>query len=946
MNSDRWRQIEELYHRARAVEREEREALLKDACGDDDELRREVESLLAAEQLPISVLDHPIAPETSLAPLAPGTQVGSYRIEARIGQGGMGVVYRAFDARLNRPVAVKFLSDELSSREARLRFQREARTASALNHPHILTVFDAGDFDGHQYLVTEFVDSGTLREWAHKERHTWREAVELLVGVADGLSAAHDAGIVHRDIKPENILVAKNGYAKLADFGLAKAIESTASHSAISVASLATKTGLITGTIRYMSPEQALGKPVDARSDIFSFGVVLYEMLAGRSPFSGATVVEQIEFLLHQAPAPLPDGPPQRLRTIVARALAKDPAKRYQAMREMVEDLRGVLRHDAEPHERMKRWRLAVTVSVALAIVVMGAAWRVRGRPNTAGRVPIALLKNPTFTQITEQAGQQVHPSLAPDGKSLVYAGFASGNWHIYSQLVGERNPLNLTRDSDTDDTQPAFSPNGQQIAFRSERDGGGIFVMDASGAHIKRMTNFGHDPAWSPDGREIVYATTLANPDTRLSSRSQLFSVNVATGEHHPISPQTGIAMQPQWSPHGYRVAYWAQVEGRNDVWTMPAGGGEPAAVTSDAAVDWDPVWSPDGTYLYFASNRGGSMNLWRVPIDERSGKVLGRIEPVTTPSENAGSISFSRSGREMAYARRTETQNIYRVRFDSVREVTVGQPEAVTRGPRIVGQPQVSPDGQRLLFLDVRKQNDLFVARADGSEPFQLTNDAYYQRQPIWSPDGQLVAFFSNRGGKVDIWTIRPDGSGLRQMTDTSGSITRPIWSPDGKHLVYSRQNGTPSIIETDKPWISQSPKPLPPLGDADTWYEVTSWSLDGRQLAGFQLRNDGAFTGITVYSFETGRYSRITDFGTTPSWLKDGRRILFYRNSADTRARGDAIYLVNTQTRKVQRVFSGAPNDVTGAAISSDNRWIYFTLNVAVADIWLATAEGTPP
>ncbi len=241
----------------------------------------------------------------------------------------MGEVYSAHDAKLNRPVAIKFLSDELADAAARRRFQREAQTASSLNHPHILTVYDVGELDGRAYLVTEFVDDGTLKDWAAAERRPWAQLVELLAGVADGLAAAHDAGIVHRDIKPENILVAKNGYAKLADFGLAKLFDANPGEAATRAVSVGhTRPGVILGTIAYMSPEQASGRPVDARSDIFSFGVVLHEGLAGRQPFAGATDLETLQRIQHQAPEPLGQEIPPALRMLVEKALEKDPARR------------------------------------------------------------------------------------------------------------------------------------------------------------------------------------------------------------------------------------------------------------------------------------------------------------------------------------------------------------------------------------------------------------------------------------------------------------------------------------------------------------------------------------------------------------------------------------------------------------------------------------------
>jgi serine/threonine protein kinase len=311
-----------------------------------------------------------------------GHRIGVYDVQALLGAGGMGEVYRAVDTKLNRPVAIKFLPGELADADARRRFQREAQTASSLNHPHIVTVHDVGEFDGRQYLVTEFVDGGTLKEWAHATKRTWREIVELLTGVADGLAAAHAAGIVHRDIKPENILVAKNGYAKLADFGLAKLWEAPDNLELTRTRSAGhTRPGMIVGTIAYMSPEQAAGQPLDARSDIFSFGVVLYELLAGQRPFEGASDLERLQALIGRPPPPLADSSPDLpadLRNLVEKALEKNPAERYQTARELVVDLRRSTRATSTAQPVVtgiiaNRWKVIVpAAAAALALFVGG----------------------------------------------------------------------------------------------------------------------------------------------------------------------------------------------------------------------------------------------------------------------------------------------------------------------------------------------------------------------------------------------------------------------------------------------------------------------------------------------------------------------------------------------------------------------------------------------
>ena len=336
MDSKLFEQIEQLYNALLACKSEEQSALLEQA---DPEVRREVELMLAQKD---SLLDHPaweVVPKSTITEAIPRL-MDRYVMHGKLGEGGMGVVHRALDTKLNRPVAIKFLSDDLADVAARHRFQREAQTASSLNHPHILTVYDAGEFEGRQYLVTEFVDGGTLKTWVRATKRTWRQIVELLSGPADGLAAAHAAGILHRDIKPDNILISKAGYAKLADFGLAKLAEGSGADLSRTLTIGRTGPGVIIGTIPYMSPEQASGRQVDARSDIFSFGVLLYEMLGGRRPFTGNTDLQVLQAILHSPAEPLGEDVPLLLRSAVEKALEKDPAERYQSMRDLVVDLR------------------------------------------------------------------------------------------------------------------------------------------------------------------------------------------------------------------------------------------------------------------------------------------------------------------------------------------------------------------------------------------------------------------------------------------------------------------------------------------------------------------------------------------------------------------------------------------------------------------------------
>src|SRR3989475_1110851 len=394
------------------------------------------------------------------------------------------------------------------------------------------------------------------------------------------------------------------------------------------------------GTFSYMSPEQARGLAVDTRTDIWSLGVMIYEMAAGRQPFEGETASDVMSLILQKEPTPLAHSWPEvpaELERIVRKALRKDREERYQTIKDLLIDLRNLRKelelsaemersappmtgkamssgqsaaataHCASSDEsivpEIKQHKRAAALILGTIIIVSAIGFYLLSRrsPATKDTAP----RNATFTQLTDQSGPEYFPSLSPDGKSFVYAGHASGNWDIYLQRVGGKNPINLTKDSPADDTHPAFSPDGERIAFRSERDGGGIFLMGATGESVKRLTNFGFNPAWSPDGKEIACADEgPLDPAVRSNPNSRIWAVNVATGVKRLVTKEDSI--QPNWSPHGYRIAYHGRRNlAQRDIWTIPAGGGEAVEVTNDAAVEGSPGWAPDGKYLYFGSDR-----------------------------------------------------------------------------------------------------------------------------------------------------------------------------------------------------------------------------------------------------------------------------------------------------------------------------------------------------
>jgi Tol biopolymer transport system component len=479
---------------------------------------------------------------------------------------------------------------------------------------------------------------------------------------------------------------------------------------------------------------------------------------------------------------------------------------------------------------------------------------------------------------------------------------------------------------------QPVFSPDGDRIAFRSERDGGGLFIMGRTGESVRRVTDSGFNPDWSPKGDEIVFATERVYDDPfNRGPKSALWIVNAATGQKRRLIE--GDAVQPRWSPHGYRVAYFTARGGRRqrDIATINAAGGEPVLVTDDPAVDWNPVWAPDGRYIYFSSARGGSVNLWRVAIDELSGRTLGPLEPVTAPSRLVAHLSFSADGSRLAYASIDLTQNIQRIAFDPVTETIQGEPVAVTTGSKLWATFDLSPDGQWLALTSDKPQEDVYVARADGTGLRQLTNDLAFDRNTQWSPDGTRIAFYSNRADGWDIWTINPDGSALTQLTK-NGSAHRPIWSPDGSRMVFSEfvDVNRVTVFDPRKAWGDQTPEVFSSEIGRASWV-ANSWSPDGKWLAG-QSRTGG----LVLFSLAAHTQVKQTDNCVYPIWLPDSRRLL----CTDVQAR--TLMLVDTTSNEARSLWTAPSDYLSAQSVSRDGRQIYIRRMSWESDIWLATLK----
>jgi tricorn protease len=529
----------------------------------------------------------------------------------------------------------------------------------------------------------------------------------------------------------------------------------------------------------------------------------------------------------------------------------------------------------------------------------------------------------PSFTHLTWDEGVEIGPTLAPDGQTFAYTRGAD----IYLQRVGGRNAINLTKRCELADSQPAFSPDGTMIAYRSECDGGGIFIMGATGESARRITAGCFNPSWSPDSARIVCGTEPVNfTPTSRGTMSSLWILDVKSGAKRRLLEHDGV--QPSWSPHGHRIAYWGMAgeSAQRDLWTIDPDAVDPSKtivrVNDDPAVDWNPVWAPDGQALYFGSDRSGAMNLWRIAIDEESGRAGGEAEPVMTPARFSGNYSMSRDGSRMVYASIEQTEAVKAVAFDPVAGATSGEPRPVLAGSFLVFSSQVSPDGRYVGVTNRGGQEDLYIVEVATGEVRQLTNDAFRDRAPVWSPDAQRIYFYSNRDrDRYEIWSINPDGSGLTQITHTTGrSMWYPGVSADGKHLAFFNDENSYTL---DISTAGAKIEPLPPPG-GNLHPALSAWSPDSTMLAG-ELRDR---PGIAVYSLAGRRYRAVTTSGARPIWLPSGQEIL-YSDAGKPR-------IVNITTGTIRDVTTALP--ATAMSLSADGKTLVYSDRRTESDIWL--------
>lgn len=872
-------------------------------------------------------------------PMDPGERLGPYEVVSAIGAGGMGEVFKAHDTRLDRDVAIKRLAPQLArDPDALARFEREALSVAKLSHPNILAIYEFGRQGDIAFVVTELVDGETLRHRLTNGPLVPRRAVAYAQQIARGIAAAHARGIVHRDLKPENVMIGRDDQVKILDFGLAKPIAAT-SDGETRALSVQTSAGTVLGSFGYMAPEQVRGLAVDHRADIFAFGAVLYEMLSGERAFKGETAADTMTAILTKEPpeldvAHLAISP--ALDRIVRRCLEKSPDLRFQSANDLAFALETLsttsttsgattVRSGSAP--RGLAW---LPWAVAMVAIAGGAvAWFVRPAGDSGGLWQ-------RFTQLTDAAGEETAPTMSPDGNTVAYVMQQNGRWGIFAQRVGGRNATPIVVDPEHDLGGPAYSPDGNSIAFHESDADGGIFVAGATGESARRLTDFGFDPAWSPDGKSIVFTTEeVVDPSSR-EMTSSLYVVDAAGGAPHQLDTG-GDAIQAAWSPSGRRLAYWSNTNGQRDIYTVPANGGPRVAVTSDPAIDWAPTWSPDGRYLYFSSDRGGAMNVWRVAIDEASGKVQGQPETVTNGVQAWASLPrFSKDGSRMAFRSLVRSINPVAVPFDPATGRT-GQPRTLDRSNNYRIPSDVSPDGRQLAFFALgERQEDIFIGNLDASHMRRLTDDLARDRAPMFTRDGKSVVFYSTRGGDWEAWMIRTDGSELRKILSMPGSVNYAIPSPVDDSVVVDPADNKQYWLRVWPDAPSKAPEQLAFSSPPDTLLDAMDWSADGSKLAGIEISHGGHNAHVVVYDLSSHQLTIVSD-DTAPSvrWLGDSRHVIYFDNHGTELVTLDTV----TRQRTVVTVQLPGPSVDDMFAITRDGRTIYYGAVHAEADIWIA-------
>jgi len=770
---DSWERISEIFHSALACSPAEREVFLDAACKGDADLRRQVQSLLAYEGRSDEFLE-PASQAGSLI----GRTFGVYEVLSEIGAGGMGVVYRARDRRLGRDVALKVLPPDMLDSGRRARFQREAQVLATLNHPHIATIYGMEEVDGVSALVLELIDGSTLAELIRQGPVPVPRALTIARQIADALKAAHARGVVHRDLKPANIGITQDGTVKVLDFGLAKTEVAASSGRAGATTIGAAAATVMLGTPGYMSPEQARGVGVDTKTDIWAFGCVCYEMLAGRPAFDGATVMDILAAVIEKEPdwKALPNALSDDVRDLLRRCLSKDPSRRPT-------DVSAALGPTPTRGETsLARIAIAIATLLVAGLLAVSPMSKWLARSDEEELVPVPLTSYP---------GLEDDPSFSPDGTQVAFSwnGPSEDNIDIYTKSIGAGEPHKLTTDPGIDGT-PYWSPDGQWIVFKRAAAADPelpptVYVMPASGG-VARPIGPGFPQGWSPDSKWLLISR---GPGTGRSPGLWLVSPTTAAEQQLTSRPLS----QLDWGRLSLdgRVLAVRRTLGATSIATLlvqPLSAelkivGTARELPVDRRirliVDAPIAWVGSSKEIVYSAGWGASY-LWRVSADAASRPVK-----LAFAGDAATDPAISMDGRRLAFAKSLDELNIWSLPLDASRRAA-GPPVHVFDSSSSELCPAFSPDGTRVAFESVRSgSSEIWTCASDGSACTQLTSfGGPHAGSPSWSPDGQQIAFDAAGENGSETYVISADGGKPTRVA--AGAV--PRWSKDGQWIYYS--------------------------------------------------------------------------------------------------------------------------------------------------------------